>query len=228
MAAAQLMASPAQASPIVDASQYDAFWLWAGVRPQPALKAARTLYILQGQVEGRGIVHLVSQRPAIPRIKGAAVWMVVRVETLDWPPHILAQILTQIERWRLAGNAVAGLQIDFDARTRHLDRYASFLKGLRAHLPATYKLSVTGLLDWSANGDPDSLAALAGTVDEIILQIYQGRRVIPGYQAYLARLDRLTIPFRIGLLQGGEWSPPEQLAGHPYFRGYVVFLLNSP
>jgi len=59
-----------------------------------------------------------------------------------------------------------------------------------------------------------------------VLQIYQGRHSIPGYERYLARLDRFRIPFRIGLPQGGEWDAPEGLEANPMFRGYVVFLLN--
>lgn len=153
--------------------------------------------------------------------------MVVRVETLDWPEPIYAQVLSALARWRAAGNRVAGLQIDFDAGTRHLENYAAFLADLRKRLPPDCLLSITGLLDWSSHGDPAGLAALAGTVDEIVLQIYQGRRVIPGYAGYLAALDRLEIPFRIGLLQGGDWEAPAGLAANPWFRGYVVFLVNA-
>ncbi len=94
-------------------------------------------------------------------------------------------------------------------------------------MPADCKLGITGLLDWSANGDPVGLDALAGTVDEAVLQIYQGRHVIPGYAAYLQKLDRMRIPFRIGLLQGGEWQMPAALPRHSFFRGYVVFLRNE-
>jgi hypothetical protein len=49
--------------------------------------------------------------------------------------------------------------------------------------------------------------------------------VIPGYAAF-GKLSRLTVPFRIGLLQGGEWQAPPTLPLNPYFRGYVVFLHN--
>jgi hypothetical protein len=129
-------------------------------------------------------------------------------------------------RWRSAGNRVVGIQIDFDARTRHLEDYAAFLSDLRRRLPADCRLGITGLLDWSSNGDPKGLDALARVVDEVVLQIYQGRHVIPGYAGYLARLDHLKIPFRVGLLQGGEWTPPPGLASNPNFRGYVVFLRN--
>ena len=59
-----------------------------------------------------------------------------------------------------------------------------------------------------------------------MLQIYQGRHVIPGYAAYLAKLSRMTVPFRIGLLQGGEWEAPASLGRNPEFRGFVVFLVN--
>ena len=98
---------------------------------------------------------------------------------------------------------------------------------LRARLPAGCRLGVTGLLDWSANGDPAGLAALAGTVDEAVLQTYQGRHIIPGYEGYLGRLGRMTVPFRIGLLQGADWRAPDGLEREPLFRGYVVFLRNG-
>lgn len=208
------------------APAYDAVWLWAGVRAQPALARARRLYLLQGQIEATDPVRYAVQRAAVPHLGNREVWMVVRVETLAWSPAIYDQLLAALARWRAGGNRVVGVQIDFDARTRHLEEYAAFLRGLRARLPRDCRLGITGLLDWSANGDPKGLDALAGVVDEAVLQIYQGRHVIPGYQAYLAKLDRLKLPFRIGLLQGGEWQPTPGLEENPYFRGYVTFLVN--
>lgn len=210
------------------APAYDAVWLWAGVESQPALASARRLYLLQGQVGHDAPIRLTAQRAAVPRLGNREVWMVVRVETLDWPPVVYDQFLAALSRWRAAGNHVVGVQIDFDAGTKHLGNYAAFLRGLRARLPVDCKLGITGLLDWSANGDPAGLDALAGVVDEAVLQIYQGRHVIPGYQAYVAKLDRLKLPFRIGLLQGGEWTPPPGLDANPNFRGYVTFLVNQP
>jgi len=210
---------------VVDANRYDAFWLWAGVASQPALTHARTVYLLDAEVRP-GKAALISQRPALPHVQHADVWMVVRVETLDWSPTLYTQVLADLARWRQAGNRITGLQVDFDAHTRHLEEYAAFLKGLRRRLPADCKLGITGLLDWSSHGDPQGLDALAGAVDEVVLQIYQGRHVIPGYARYLTRLSRLKIPFRIGLLEGGDWQQPANLASNPYFRGFVVFLHN--
>ena len=210
---------------VVDANRYDAFWLWSGVAPQPALTHARTVYLLDAEIRP-GHARLISQRPALPHVQHAEVWMVVRVETLDWSPALYAEVLADLSRWRQAGNRISGLQIDFDARTRHLETYAAFLKNLRDRLPPNCKLGITGLLDWSSQGDPQALEALAGVVDEVVLQIYQGRRVIPGYDRYFDRLNRMKIPFRVGLLQDGEWQQPQSLTSNPYFRGYVVFLHN--
>jgi hypothetical protein len=226
VALALALAAGAAHGEAVEAGRYDAFWLWAGVAPQPALAKARRVYLLEGEVKAGDPVRLVAQRPATPHLQGAKVWMVVRVQTLAWPPSVYRQVAAALGRWRAAGNDIAGVQIDFDARTHRLADYAGFLGDLKQTLPAGCGLGVTGLLDWSSHGDPAGLAALAGVVDEIVLQIYQGRHVIPGYAGYLAHLDNLKIPFRVGLLEGEDWTAPPGLEANPWFRGYVVFLRN--
>ncbi|OPA95849.1 hypothetical protein BFW86_00090 [Pseudomonas fluorescens] len=224
-----LLASPAFAA--VDARDYDAFWLWSGVAPQPVLKQAKTLYILQGQINStrrapqRG-VRMIAQGISVPRLTEGQVWVVYRAHTLHWPEAIYTQLLGQVQRWRDAGNPVVGIQIDFDARTQYLHDYADFLRDLRHRLPADLRLSITGLMDWSSNADPAAIAQLKGVVDEVVVQTYQGRHSIPDYAAYLPRMNRLGLPFKIGLIQGGEWQAPGYLKGSEWFRGYVVFLQN--
>jgi hypothetical protein len=211
---------------IVHAEDYDSFWLWAGVEPQAPLLKAREIYVLAGEVSDRGRPHIIAQRSSVPHVVGPDVWIVYRAQTIEWNEAVFANILNHMERWRAAGNHVVGLQIDFDSGTKHLDRYAAFLKVVRTRLPQDFRLSVTGLLDWSVNGDTASLRALSGLVDEVVLQTYQGRRVIPNYSVYVDNLGRMKQPFRVGLLQGVDWHPPSDLAVNPYFRGYVVFLRN--
>lgn len=210
----------------VDAAQYDAFWLWAGVTPQPVLGRAKTIYILQGEIRDVRTVRLISLRPGVPDVRHAKLWIVYRTETLEWGDDIVPQIRADLARWQAAGNKVEGVQIDFDAATRGLGGYAEFLRTLRSRLPTDAKLGVTGLLDWSSQGDVTDLNALAGVVDEIVLQSYQGRHTIPGYQTYLSRLSRLDMPYKIGIVQNGQWRPPLALRNDPDFKGYVVFLLN--
>jgi hypothetical protein len=199
--------------------------VWPGVGPRAELVHARTLYVLDGAILERDGVRFRPQRAATPRLAGKAVWLVVRTDTLDWPAEAHALVLRHLAQWRAAGNRVVGVQVDFDARTAHLERYAGFLRDVRRRLPANLRLGVTGLLDWSANGDPAALAALAGTVDEVAIQTYRGRATIPRYTRYLRKLDGFPISFRVGVVEGGDWRAPAGLAANPRFRGYVVFLL---
>jgi hypothetical protein len=221
-----LLAGCAREESRVDAAQYDAFWLWAGVKPQPVLDRAKTIYILEGEIRKGPTPRIERLRGGTPRITHADLWLVYRVETLKWGPDIVPQIKADLARWQRSSSRVVGVQIDFDAATRGLAGYAAFLKSLRAQLPPDTRLGITGLMDWSSRADPGGLKAIAPVVDEIVIQTYQGRETIPGYAGYLAQLDRLDVPYKLGLVQGGEWTAPEALTNDPNFQGYVVFLLN--
>ncbi|WP_143752314.1 DUF3142 domain-containing protein [Burkholderia sp. SRS-W-2-2016] len=215
----------------VDPSQYDAFWMWAGVKPQPVLQDARTIYLLQGQIEAsprdESIVRFIAQGASLPPSSRARIWLVYRAHTLHWTPRIERIMLNQIARRRAEGRAIVGVQIDFDAHTLHLQDYLDFLRGLRERLPADYRLSITGLLDWSSRIDTDQVNQLKHIVDEVVVQTYQGRHTIPDYDSYLPRVSRLQLPFRIGIIERGAWDAPRYLAESPWFRGYVVFLRNE-
>ncbi|OJB11745.1 hypothetical protein BGV52_06585 [Burkholderia ubonensis] len=215
----------------VDPAQYDAFWLWAGVKPQAVVRDARTVYVLQGQIEASpqddAQVRFIAQGVALPPAPNARIWLVYRAHTLRWTPRVTQIMLAQLARWRASGRKIAGIQIDFDARTRHLQDYLAFLRTLRETLPADCRLSITGLLDWSSRIDTDQVNQLRAIVDEVVVQTYQGRSTIPTYAAYLPRVARLQLPFRIGVIEGGEWDAPPYLAANPWFRGYVVFLRNA-
>lgn len=221
-----LLASCQPKQPRVDAANYDAFWLWAGVKPQPVLDNARTIYILEAEIRGVENARLIPLRPATPRVRQTELWLVYRVETLAWDDAIYRQVKSDLVRWKVAGNRVAGVQMDFDAATKGLSDYATFLRTLRSQLPSDAKLGITGLLDWSSQGDSADLNQLSGVVDEVVLQTYQGRHTIKGYENYLQSLGRLKMPYRLGLVQDGVWKAPPSLASDPHFRGYVIFLLN--
>lgn len=210
----------------VDPTAYDAFYLWPGVRPARDIRP-KTLYLLDGEVRRGGTARFERLRMGVPRLPGKTIWLVVRAEQLDWNEAVLAAILHDLGQWQEAGNDVAGLQVDFDAATKGINGYAGFLQTLRLRLPSQWRLSITGLMDWSAHGDPRALTSLAKTVDEVVVQTYQGRATIPGYENYFRRMKDFPIPFRVALVEGGSWREPPRLAQHPQFRGYVVFLLNT-
>jgi len=222
-----MFTTPAWADP-VRAGDYDAFWLWAGVRAGAEIEAAKTVYLLQGEIapDAEGRVKLKARGATEPGPHRPNLWLVYRAKSLDWPQEVVAQITARFEAWRAATAHVAGVQVDFDASTRGLQGYAAFLRELRRALPKGCGLSVTGLMDWASQGAPEDLDALSGSVDEVIFQTYRGRATIPDIDAYLARLGRVTISFRLGLAEGALWLAPDSLARNPNFQGYVVFLHN--
>lgn len=229
LAAALLVAQSAFAA--VQAGDYRQFWLWAGVRAQPeVLQQAQTLYVLQGEISGTGPtaeLHIQGINPV--RLATPEVWLSWRVQRLDWTPEIVKALARRAALWRHRGSRVAGIQIDFDARSLRLGDYAAFLRQLRQQLPADCRLGITGLLDWTQTGDVATLNRLQGVVDEIVVQTYRGRRTEPGYARYLDSLSQLEIPFKIGLVQDGDWDSgwQDRLRRLPAYRGEVIFLLNS-
>ncbi len=225
---ALLCAFGAAAGPTVRAADYDAFWLWAGVKGRPELAEAKTIYLHSGEIgpDRNGFVRMKAQGGAEPGPHRATLWLVYRVRSLDWPPEIIAHIIRRLDAWRAHPGRVAGVQIDFDASTRGLQNYAAFLRGLRNALPKDCALGATGLMDWASQAAPEDMDALWGSVDELVFQTYRGAETVENIDAYLARLGRLRTPFRLGLAEGAQWSPPAALAKRPNFLGYVVFLRN--
>lgn len=213
----------------VNAAQYQDFWLWAAVKPQPALHHAQTLYLHQGEIARRqGRVVFLRQGIPASKLRVPHLWLSYRLTTLSLSDEHLRRILKLQESWRRHGNRVKGIQLDFDAESRQLADYAAFLRQLRARLPDDCRLSITGLLDWSKTGDVAELNRLRGSIDELVIQTYQGRATVTHYADYLPALKKLTIPFRLGLVQHGKWDSvwQQRLAASPYYRGEVVFLVN--
>lgn len=206
-----------------EAAQADSYFLWAGVPPPPDLADAGSVYVLAGEVRQGTGGRFISLRPQAPTVRGPQIWLVVRTETLEWDEATYQEIKRQLAIWD-GSVELAGMQVDFDAGTRNLDRYGEFLRDLRHRMPEKYRLSITGLLDWSANGDPSALAGLAGVVDEVVVQTYQGRTTIPGYEVYLGMLTHLPFDYRIGIVEDGQWREPPALAKDPHYRGVVIFL----
>jgi hypothetical protein len=211
----------------VDPRDYSSFFLWSGVRPPQHLAKAESVYLLWGELRADDPSRIVALRREVPRDPGPDLWLVVRAERLDWGEGAYAQLLAEAERWRAAGNPLVGIQVDFDAATLRLGRYREFLRGLRRRMPAGLKLSATGLMDWTTGAEARDLASLGGVLDELVVQTYQGEATISGYQSYLPSLERLDLPYRVGLIEGGEWSAPPELARDPQFEGYVVFLKRT-
>lgn len=216
----------------VDANQYTSFWIWGNIQSAPYLAKAKALYILQGEVRMiKGTQHstLIPQGVSVLNIPQQKVWLVFRNHHLNWTDQELNIILRRIKQWEHSGNHIQGIQIDFDARTNDLRQYALFLAKLKKNLPLKYQLSITGLLDWSNVQDQTTLDLLRKNIDELVIQTYQGSTTIANYQAYLKQIAQLKLPYKIGLVQYGNWDSKlnSALMKDQNFKGFVVFLLRN-
>lgn len=212
----------------VNADEYQAFWLWSGVKPTSLMKNARVVYLHQGEIiTQQGNVLFQRMGAPVSHLTFPKIWLTVRITSTAIPDSVWRRVIILLTRWKAAGNNVIGLQIDFDAATRQLGDYGIFLTRLRLILPEEFALSVTGLLDWAKTGSVDSLNTLP--VDELVVQSYQGRSTVTNYSTYLPALSQLTIPWKVGVVQNGVWDQNQEstLRKLPWFRGMVVFMLKA-
>ena len=220
----------ASAKTMVDANQYASFWIWGNISTAAYLKQAKELYILQGEIrldQSTQNSILTPQGISILKIPHQKVWLVYRNHHLNWQKLELEKILKRIKQWENTGNQIQGIQIDFDAKTKNLKQYALFLQTLRKQLPKQYQISITGLLDWTNVQDAQVLNLLRQNINELVIQTYQGTSTIPNYQSYLKRISAMHLPYKVGLVQNGQWINPTFIQQDPQFKGYVVFLLRS-
>lgn len=225
-----LLKADVDPSRYVDARQYASFWIWGNISSSPYLQQASELYILQGEMnwnkplkqsefipQGIQVLHKPQQK----------IWIVIRSHHLQWSNSNIQQILQRLKHWENNGNQIQGLQIDFDAKTKNIHQYALFLENIRKQLPQKYRLSITGLMDWTNIQDQQTLSILRRNIDEIAIQTYRGSATIENYTSYLNKVSKLKLPYKIGLVQHGRWHAPQHLINDPYFKGYVVFLLRT-
>lgn len=214
----------------VDANDFASFWIWGDIQTAPYLVHAKELYILQGEIrysKSKQISTFTPQGVSILKLPHQKIWLVFRTHHLAWNEQNYQTILNRLEHWRNQGNQVQGIQIDFDSKTNSLKDYAIFLQKLRQKLPQQYRLSITGLLDWTNFKDQNTLTLFRQNIDELVIQTYQGATTIPNYPEYLKRISALRLPYKVGLVQHGTWFGNSTKQKDRYFKGYVVFLLRS-
>ena len=214
----------------VDANDFASFWIWGDIQTAPYLVHAKELYILQGEIrysKSKQISTFTPQGVSILKLPHQKIWLVFRTHHLAWNEQNYQTILNRLEHWRNQGNQVQGIQIDFDSKTNSLKDYAIFLQKLRQKLPQQYRLSITGLLDWTNFKDQNTLTLFRQNIDELVIQTYQGTTTIPNYPEYLKRISVLRLPYKVGLVQHGTWFGNSTKQKDRYFKGYVVFLLRS-
>lgn len=213
----------------VNADDYSSFWIWGRISSASYLSKAKELYILQGEIrlDPYSLKSKVTpQGVSVLNIPHQKVWLVFRNHHLNWENAELTTILDRARQWENKGNQIVGIQIDYDSHTKDLKNYALFIQEVRKQLPQKYKLSVTGLMDWTNHQDIGTLKLLQQNLNEMVIQTYQGSTTIHNYQAYLKKIPALQIPYKVGIVQHGHWDKNIILNQDQNFKGYVVFLLR--
>lgn len=202
------------------------YWIWAGI-DVPADSQGKNLFLYQGAFRKNRYGIEYTRRGLYPHyLRAKEVHLVFRLEALDNSQSLKNTILTIISHWEQKKTGIRGIQIDFDSPTGKLDRYYSFLKDMRSWLPSRYALTITGLGDWLLLGQPKLLHDLSSCTDEIVFQLYSGRRYVPGLERYVHELQLLDIPFKIGLLSDSTKNTliENTLRKNPHFNGSVYFI----
>ena len=199
------------------------YWIWAGISANDA-PTNYQLYIYQGAVQGEGSKFFFSKKGIFPHpLKAEKIILVYRVQGARMDAENLGKLfLFHAQLWRRHEVSVSGLQIDHDVPTAKLKSYSIELTKIRKKLPKEYKLSITGLADWSMNASPDSLKALHMSVDEIVYQIYQTDSYVPEAEKYVRALEKNRYPYKLGLLM--HKSPPFLIEDLKYRKGIVYFI----
>ncbi|MGB7923239.1 MAG: DUF3142 domain-containing protein, partial [Pyrinomonadaceae bacterium] len=206
-----------------------AFWAWRNEAPSEAeveqaaqQMRAQALFLRAGQIdyEGGTLRRIRAAAGKFPRrldlhlVYNGTRSLLKEFERTD--ETALAVSVAEAYREDVArasqdGARVAGVQLDIDAPTRLLGRYAKVLRLVRKRLPQGTKLSVTGLPSWM---DSVALEGLLAEVDFWIPQCYGAsipdrldqRTPISSPQAVartVARARRLNHPFYAGLAAYG-------------------------
>ncbi len=208
------------------ANSSTAYWVWAGILPKDVPENNR-LYIYQGAIKQESEKLYFTRKGIYPSpLKAKEVYLAFRLQGELPDPDKIVKITTDfVNQWQQHDVAITGIQLDFDSATAKLLSYSEFLKQYRSQLPKTLKLSITGLGDWVLYGNPKTLKEISETTDEIIFQLYQGRKPLPEIDRYVEGLATLQVPFKVGFLSKYPYQNYiDVLNKNEYFKGIVLFV----
>ena len=159
-------------------------------------------------------------------ISAKEVYLTYRLQGgLPNPDSMIQALENWAKDWERHGAKISGFQLDFDSPTSGLLRYGDYLKQVRDKLSPKYKLSITGLGDWVLSGDQEALQSIATTVDEIIFQLYQGRKPFTNIDTYIEKFGQLQVEFKVGFLGSSDYQKSvAKLRKNKYFKGAVLFI----
>jgi hypothetical protein len=205
------------------------YWLWAGLTQSDA-PAGSELYVYQGDIKVKDGILEYKRAGLYPHpIKSKKLYLVYRLEGgLPSADAVLSIFSKALRTWKRHQVNITGLQLDFDSPTSKLLIYSNFLKEVRNHLPQEYALSITGLGEWAIYGDSKIMQSIAEVTNEIIFQLYNGRRAHANIEYYLEGLKKYPFPFRVGLLYSDlDKNYLDVVKKNTNYKGVVYFIQKT-
>lgn len=213
-------------SPLHRKDNIENYWIWAGILPRD-VPANNILYVYQGVFIVKEDNYFFKRKGLYPHpIKAKELYLVFRIEGGLPDPENFAKLgMFYIASWQKHKIMVRGIQLDFDSPTAKLLKYNEFLINFRKFLPIEYKLSITGLGDWVINGNSETLIKMSKSIDEMVFQLYQGRKSLPGTDFYVEKIAKLNFPFKAGFLINQPYKNLiVKLKKNKYYLGEIFFL----
>ena len=188
-------------------------WVWERREDMRGLDAQTTAVAYLGRtvtVDAAGL-HIESRRQGmlLPASISLVRIAVVRIEVADGTPLDAAQedIVARAVSDAAASDAVAALQVDFDARQSQRQWYAEVLRRVRAQIPSHMPLSITALASWCSY-DGEWMRTLP--VDEAVPMLF--------------RME----PDRRHDAMGGGWGTGDFALREPLCMGSVGISTHEP
>jgi hypothetical protein len=205
------------------------YWLWAGINQSDAPFMSE-LYVYQGDIKVVNGKFEYERMGLYPHpINSKKLYLVYRLEGgLPSVEAVVSIFLKAHGAWARHKVSITGLQLDFDSPTSKLLIYNDFLKEVRNHLPKEYALSITGLGDWAIHGDRKIMKSISFQVDEIIFQLYNGRKALANIEDYLRVLKKYPYPFRVGLLYSDlDKNYLDVVKKNTNYKGVIYFIQKA-
>lgn len=166
-------------------------WITAKVDPQTLIK------------DGRPLIAVIRLDGQLPQLDEKAIRDKIQQLRINW---------------QALGLPISGIEIDHDCASARLPAYATFLKNLRAELPAALSLSITALPAWLTS---PALESVLAQVDHSVLQVHSVNHPALGLfepkqaekwaQAYALRSNKpfyLALPaYGMGLIENDDAVP---------------------
>ena len=195
-------------------------WVWK----EPDIELAQEYkhwVLYQGDIIADNSNIFVKRGVMPVHIEDHELTLLFRIYALPDVELLAKQVSYAIEQWEMHDTNIQSIQLDYDAASSELARYARYVRALKHALPDIH-LSITGLVSWYDDNFPD-LITLGAEVEYIAFQLYQNYAPLARAEQYASRLTNYPYPYKLGITMHEGFSEYRFKEG-PHYLGDMVFI----